>query len=83
MSSLYDPCYKIFVECLRDFRAQSRMTQQELASQLNCPQSYISKYEQGQKRLDIVEIKRICNVFGVSLTEFADEYETRLKNAGL
>lgn len=83
MSSLYDPCYKIFVECLRDFRAQSRMTQQELASQLNCPQSYISKYEQGQKRLDIIEIKRICNVFGVSLTEFAEEYETRLKDAGL
>ena len=83
MSNIYEPCYKIFVECLRDFRAQSRMTQQELASLLNCPQSYISKYEQGQKRLDIVEIRRICNVLGVSLTEFASEYETRLQKEGL
>lgn len=83
MSNIYEPCYRIFVECLKDFRTQSHMTQQELASLLNCPQSYISKYEQGQKRLDIVEIRRICNVLGVSLTEFAMEYETRLKNEGV
>ena len=83
MSNIYEPGYKIFVECLRDLRAQSRMTQQELAASLNCPQSYISKYEQGQKRLDIVEIRRLCTVLGVSLTEFASEYETRLKEGGL
>ncbi len=83
MSNIYEPSYKIFVECLRDFRAQSRMTQQELASHLNCPQSYISKYEQGQRRLDIVEIRRICNILGVSLTEFASEYEERLQKEGL
>lgn len=82
MSNIYEPCYKIFVDCLKDFRFQSKMTQQELASLLGCAQSYISKYEQGQKRLDIIEIRNICNVLGVSLVEFAAEYESRLKKEG-
>lgn len=83
MSNIYQPCYKVFTECLRDFRLQSKMTQQELASALGCGQAKISKYEQGQKRLDIVEIRQICNTLGVSLTDFIIEYETRLKKEGL
>lgn len=82
MSSIYDPGYKIFVECLKDFRLQSKMTQQELASYLGCAQSYVSKYEQGQRRLDIVEIKQICDVLGITLVEFVTEYESRIKTEG-
>lgn len=83
MGNIYQPCYKIFIECLRDFRLQSKMTQQELASALGCRQAYISKYEQGQKRLDIIEIRRICNVLGISLVDFIQEFETRLRKEGL
>lgn len=82
MSNIYEPCYEIFVDCLKDFRFQSKMTQQELASLLGYAQSYISKYEQGQKRLDIVEIRNICNILGISLVEFVTEYESRLKKEG-
>lgn len=78
MSSIYEPCYKVFVDCLKDFRLQSKMTQQELASLLGYAQSYVSKYEQGQKRLDIVEIKKICDALGITLLEFVAEYESRL-----
>lgn len=83
MSNIYETNYKIFADCLRDFRLQSKMTQQELASLLGCTQSYISKYEQGQKRLDIVEIRNICNALGISLVEFVTEYEERIKNEGV
>lgn len=83
MSSIYEPCYKIFVECLKDLRIQSKMTQQELATLLECQQSHISKYEQGQERLDIVEIRHICQILGTTLPDFIAEYESRLKKEGL
>lgn len=83
MSNIYEPCYKIFVECLKDLRIKSKMTQQELATLLDCQQSYISKYEQGQKRLDIVEIHHICKILGTTLTDFIAKYESRLKKEGL
>ena len=83
MKNIYKPEYKIVTECLRDFRLKSRMTQSELASILGCGQAYISKYEQGQKRLDIIEIRKICSILCVPLVEFVKEYESRLLEAGL
>ena len=55
------------------------MTQSDLASVIGCSQAYISKYERGQKRLDIVEIRRICLAFNISLVELMAEYESRLR----
>ena len=83
MSSIYDRKYRIAVECLKAFRVQSKMTQQELAYNLNCSQAYISKYEQGQKRLDIIEIRDICACLGVTLSVFVEEFESRIKKEGL
>lgn len=83
MSSIYEPSYRIFATCIKDYRLRAKMTQEALALQLGCAQSYVSKYEQGQKRLDIVEIRNICKILGVSLSEFVSEYEFRLKKAGL
>ena len=56
MSVIYEPEYRILIQCLKDFRTQSKMTQQELAYALNCSQSYVCKYEQCQKRLDFIEV---------------------------
>ncbi len=79
MSSIYDPEYTVLVGCLKDLRIQSKMTQQELAACLECSQSYISKYEQGQRRLDMVEVREICIQLGSSLPKLVDEYEKRLE----
>ena len=67
------------ISCLKDLRIQSKMTQQELSTYLGCSQAYISKYEQGQRRLDIVEVRNICIQLGSSLPKLVDEYEKRLK----
>ena len=56
--------------------------QQELAVALGCGQSYISKYEQGQKRLDIIEIRNICICLGLSLQELIVDFEERLEEGG-
>lgn len=83
MSIIYEPEYRILIQCLKDFRTQSKMTQKELADYLGCSQSYVCKYEQCQKRLDIIELRKICLVLGVSLKEFVQEFEERLSIGGL
>lgn len=83
MSMIYEPEYRILIECLKDYRLQSKMTQQELASILGCSQAYISKYEQCQKRLDIIEVRRICLCLGISFPEMITEYEERLVLGGI
>lgn len=82
MSCIYEPEYRVLMDCLKAYRLQSKMTQQELADSLGCSQAYVSKYEQGQKRLDVIEIRKICGCLGVDLIELISEFEDRLKTGG-
>lgn len=83
MSIIYEPEYRVLIECLKDYRTQSKMTQAELATILGCSQAYISKYEQCQKRLDIIEVRKICLALGVSFPEMVTEFEERLALGGV
>lgn len=47
-------------EALAHFRKQARLTQRELADKLSKPQSFVSAYEAGQRRVDIIEMLRIA-----------------------
>lgn len=78
MSVIYEPEYQILVDCLKEYRLRSKMTQQELALRLGCSQAYVSKYEQCQKRLDIIEVRKICLCFDISLSELVVEFEERI-----
>jgi len=40
------------------------MTQQEVATRLERPQSFVSKYERGERRLDVVEFFRVSRAVG-------------------
>ena len=42
-----------------------------MAGRLGVPQSFVSKYETGERRLDVGEVQAICRVLGLSLVEFA------------
>ena len=82
MSVIYEHEYRILIDCLKNCRLRSKMTQQELALHLGCSQTYISKYEQCQKRLDIIEVRKICLCLGTSLSEFVTEFEERIALGG-
>lgn len=58
-------------ELLRQIRVDKGMTQAQVAEYLGVPQSYVSKYESGERRLDILEVQDICAVYGVKLDKFA------------
>ncbi|MFV3077230.1 helix-turn-helix domain-containing protein [Niveispirillum fermenti] len=49
-------------ECLESARKGAHVTQQELASRLGKPQSFISSYENGQRRVDVLEFLTILHV---------------------
>ena len=63
--------YQDFAERLRKARLEAGLTQVETAKKLKRPQSYISKAEAGEQRLDIVEIKKFANLYKKDISYFA------------
>jgi len=61
--SVYSKDYKDIIERLKRARIDSGLSQQEVANKLNKPQSYISKIESGERRLDVVEMKKFAEVY--------------------
>ena len=67
MRAAYDPLYTEFVARLRAARKHSGYTQSELADLLCKPQSYISKVETSERRIDVIEAARWCMALGLTL----------------
>ena len=57
------------------------MTQIQLARVLNLPQSFISKIETGERRIDIIELQMICRALNSNLIEFATMLEKETNEA--
>jgi len=66
-------------ELLRQIRLRAGLRQADLGKRLRVPQSFVSKYESGERRLDLVEIRRICEAMGMSLPEFVRMFEESLQ----
>ncbi len=58
--------YENFREALIDARLTNNRTQSEIAHRLGKPQSFVSKYESGERRLDIVEFMDICRALDIN-----------------
>ena len=54
------------------------MLQSQLAEKLGVPQSFISKTESGERRIDLIELKMIIECQGASLVDFINEFEKKL-----
>jgi transcriptional regulator with XRE-family HTH domain len=64
--SLYSSEYERFLQLLRKAREAAGLTQIEAARRLGRPQSFVSKCESGERRVDVVELAQFCRVYGVS-----------------
>jgi len=63
---------------LREVRREAGLTQIELAQRLGRTQSLVSDIESGQRRVDIVELRTLCGVLGLSLEQLVQRWEQRL-----
>ena len=76
--SVFSAEYNVFSELLRDLRVQKGVTQAQLSAGLGMAQSFVSKYEMGERRLDFIEVGRICAELGIGLEDFAKTYANAL-----
>jgi len=63
--SLHSDRYKRLCEILAKARKSKGLTQADVADRLGKPQSYVSKYESGERRLDVVEFIDIAEAIGI------------------
>ena len=65
MKSIHNARYQFLLTLLLEARNAVGMTQKELAAQLGRPQSFVSKTENGERRLDVIEFLDVCRALGV------------------
>ena len=73
--------HRELVTLLFDLRRKADLTQAQAATALGRPQTYISALEVGRRGVDLLQIRELCAVYGVSFLQFAERYEKRLKAA--
>ena len=69
----------ILAGLLREVRVEAGLRQVDLAEKLNIPQSMVSKYEVGERRIDLLELRDICAALEISLIDFVQEMEKRIE----
>jgi transcriptional regulator with XRE-family HTH domain len=80
--SIYTREYEILLRLLREARERSGLTQVDLAERLSQTQSYVSKIERGERRLDVVQLRTILGVLGIRLADFVEQFEGEMEKVG-
>ena len=70
-TALHTKRYRAFLVLLRRAREESGLTQVEVAKKLGRPQTWVSKCELGERRVDFVELENFAKVYGKPLDWFA------------
>jgi ribosome-binding protein aMBF1 (putative translation factor) len=73
--SLYSGTYSRFLTLLREARISSGMTQEQVARRLGRPQSFVSKCESGERRVDVAELIAFCRAIRVDPGNFVRQLE--------
>ncbi|MCI9422972.1 helix-turn-helix domain-containing protein [Lachnospiraceae bacterium WCA-9-b2] len=73
MKSIYTDDYINIISVLRAIRINKNITQAEMANLLNVTQSFISKVENRERRLDVVELLSWIDALGVSVSDILPE----------
>lgn len=76
--TLHTPEQDALVALLREARKAAGLRQVELADRLGRPQSFVSKIESGERRVDLVELRQLCAALGINLVTFVRRFDRML-----
>ncbi|MBD2106056.1 helix-turn-helix transcriptional regulator [Nodosilinea sp. FACHB-13] len=71
-SSVYSLRYQQFLARLKAARLEAHLTQQQVAARLSVPQSFVSKCESGERRVDVIELLEFASIYDKPLMYFVD-----------
>jgi transcriptional regulator with XRE-family HTH domain len=69
---------QILCALFQEARADAGLSQEQLAEKLGKPQSFVSKYESGSRRLDLLELRDVCMAMGTSVVDFVRRFDQRV-----
>ncbi|PMY44722.1 MULTISPECIES: helix-turn-helix domain-containing protein [Pseudomonas] len=76
--TIYRREHDVLLSLLKKHRKEAGLTQVECSKALERPQSFMSDVETGSRRLDIVQLRDLCEVLGIGLAELVVEFEKSL-----
>jgi len=77
--SIHSPEQTTLQRLLRQIRRGAGLRQEDLAQLLGKPQSFVSNYERGERRLDLLELRQICQAVGIPLIALVQRFEESLR----
>lgn len=80
--STHNPDYRLFLALLRAAREGAGVSQVELARRLGNTQTFVSKCERGERRLDVVELVEFAEALGISPTHLLEEFLDLRRGSG-
>lgn len=76
--SIHSQQYQLALSLLKQAREKAGLSQVELADRLNATQTFISKCERGERRLDLIEARAFCEAIGVSFPDYIKKLERKI-----
>jgi transcriptional regulator with XRE-family HTH domain len=68
-ATIHSEEYRALLSLLREARLKTGLSQAQLATRLGRPQSYISKVEIGERRIDVEEVRQICTALDLDMVK--------------
>ena len=76
--TIHSSAYALFLDLLKAQRESKGLTQLAIAAKLGATQTFVSKCERGERRLDVFELFLWCEALGISMAEFVQRFDDAL-----
>jgi transcriptional regulator with XRE-family HTH domain len=73
MTSTRSARYRTFLKRLKQARLDANLNQVQVARKLHRPQSFVSKVESGERRVDVIELTEFAELYGKSIEFFLQQ----------
>ncbi len=79
--SIHSSPYQQLCRLLIETREKAGLTQMEVAAHLKRPQSFVSKYERGERRLDVVELLEVSEAMGIDILPVIQKLQQEMRKS--